>query len=66
MTTLLMIYIFQMTIACMVNTYFMVRVPDSNVELFKLSILPFSIHNAIQLQEKQRVSAELLDDLTTL
>jgi len=55
-----LLFVLQMTLACIINTYFYV-VPNTFLELLKLSILPFSIYNAVELVKEKNFDDGLLD-----
>jgi ammonia channel protein AmtB len=64
LTSIAIVFVMQMTLACMVNTYFNVVPPKNVFKLLWLSFLPVSIYNVSLLYYQE---TELLDDdLTTL
>jgi nitric oxide reductase large subunit len=56
----IILFVLQMTISCMINTYFCVVPPKSLFGIMKLSTLPFSIYNVVEMNTYRE--SELLDD----
>ncbi len=57
---ILLLFVFQLVVSCMINTYFNIVPPNSILGILALSTLPFSIYNVIDAAES--VESDLLDD----